>query len=155
LAGRIAQVQDITGRRLVLENISAYHRYPGEMPEGAFFAELVARSGCGILLDINNAYVNACNHGTDASTLLRAMPSNAIVYYHIAGHLELADGFLLDTHGTPVVDAVIDLAREAWALHGPRPLLLERDNHLPALDVLLADLANIATAIDRSRHVLA
>jgi uncharacterized protein (UPF0276 family) len=139
----------------VLENISAYHRYPGEMPDGAFFAELVARSGCGILLDINNAYVNARNHGTDADAFLRALPSEAIVYYHIAGHLELADGFLLDTHGTPVADAVMALARKVWALHGARPLLLERDNNVPALDVLLADLGDIATAVDEGRHVLA
>lgn len=155
LADRIAQVQDITGRQLVLENISAYHRYPGEMPEGAFFAELVARSGCGILLDINNAYVNACNHGTDAGAFLRTLPSDAIVYYHIAGHLELADGFLLDTHGTPVADAVLDLARDTLALHGPRPLLLERDNFVPELGALLQDLGRIATAIDEGRHVLA
>ncbi|WP_084584470.1 DUF692 domain-containing protein [Sphingomonas azotifigens] len=155
LAGRIAQVQDITGRQLVLENISAYHRYPGEMPEGAFLAELALRSGCGILLDINNAYVNACNHGTDAGAFLRALPSDAIVYYHIAGHLKLADGFLLDTHGTPVADAVLDLARDTLALHGPRPLLLERDNFVPELGALLQDLGRIATAIDEGRHVLA
>ena len=155
LADHIARVQDITGRQLVLENISAYHRYPGEMAEGTFFAELVARSGCGILLDINNAYVNACNHGTDAGAFLRALPSDAIVYYHIAGHLELADGMLLDTHGTPVAEAVVELARETWALHGPRPLLLERDNFVPELGALLHDLGRIATAIDEDRHVLA
>ncbi|TWB38107.1 DUF692 domain-containing protein [Nitrospirillum pindoramense] len=155
LAGRIRQVQDITGRQLVLENISAYHGYPGEMPEGAFLAELAGRCGCGILLDINNAYVNARNRGTDVRAFLAELPTQALVYYHIAGHLELGDGMLLDTHGTPVADAVMRLAREVWATHGPRPLLLERDNFVPALDVLLGDLDAVAAVLreGEDRHV--
>jgi len=143
LAARIARVQDITGRRLVLENISYYHRYPDQMPEGEFLAEIVRRSGCGILLDINNVYVNARNHDEDAMAFVRSLPSDAIVYYHIAGHLELDDGLILDTHGTPVIDEVVRLGRAIRACHGPRPLLLERDNHVPPLDALVAELARV------------
>ena len=155
LADRIAQVQDVTGRRLVLENISAYHEYPGQMPEGDFLAELALRSGCGILLDINNAYVNERNHGADARAFVAALPNETIAYYHIAGHLELADGTILDTHGTPVVDAVIQLAQDVWRLHGPRPLLLERDNFVPALGDLVHDLTAIGQAVRESRHAFA
>lgn len=147
LADRIRRVQDLTGRRLVLENISYYHDYGDQMPEGAFLAELVARSGCGILLDINNAYVNERNHGLDARAFVRALPSDAVAYYHIAGHLELGDGTALDTHGTPVAEAVLALARDAWTHHGARPLLLERDNNLPELDTLITDLQHIGGAM--------
>lgn len=155
LAGRIAQVQDVTGRRLVLENISAYHDYPGQMPEGEFLAELALRSGCGILLDINNAYVNAHNHGVDAQAFVAMLPTETIAYYHIAGHLELADGMILDTHGTPVADAVIQFAQDVWQLHGSRPLLLERDNFVPSLGELVHDLNAIGQAIRESRHAFA
>lgn len=150
LAGRIGQVQDLLGRQLVLENISSYHRYPGEMPEGEFIARLVERSGCGVLLDINNAYVNGRNHGEDPMDLIRALPSAAIAYYHIAGHLEQEDGSLLDTHGTPVADAVMQLGRRVLARHGPRPLLLERDNHVPPLHALCLELAEVCRVLEGS-----
>lgn len=149
LADRIAMVQDMTGRRLVLENISRYHEYGGEMPEGEFLAELVRRSSCGLLLDINNAWVNARNHGQDVQAFIRALPAEAIAYHHIAGHLELADGTLLDTHGTPVANEVADLGREVRRLHGDRPLLLERDNFVPALDALLKELRAVSAPLAR------
>lgn len=152
LAARIDRVQQATGRRLVLENISAYHHFPGQMPEGAFMAALADRSGCGILLDINNAYVNARNHGEDALDFIASLPGDAIAYYHIAGHLEQEDGLLLDTHGMPVADEVVALGRQVWALHGARPLLLERDNRLPPLDVLTAELAHVHSAIQGEAH---
>lgn len=157
LAARIDRVQQATGRRLVLENISAYHQFPDDMTEGAFMAALADRSGCGILLDINNAYVNARNHGGDALAFIASLPSDALAYYHIAGHVELEDGLLLDTHGMPVADAVVALGRQVWALHGPRPLLLERDNRLPPLDVLTAELAHVheAISVQVSHDVLA
>lgn len=143
IAGRISRVQDVTNRRLVLENISYYHRFADQMPEAEFLAALVDRSGCGILLDINNVYVNARNHRENATAFVTSLPSDAIAYYHVAGHLELENGTLLDTHGTPVADAVRDLGRTAWQVHGPRPLLLERDNFVPSLDELVAELASV------------
>lgn len=142
LAGRIDQVQNLLGRQLVLENVSSYYRYNGEMPEAEFWGELLHLSGCGMLLDINNVYVNAFNHGFDAFEYIRSIPSNSIVYYHIAGHLEYEE-FRLDTHGMPVLEDVLNLAKQTFQLHGARPLLLERDNNVPPLDELCAELAGI------------
>lgn len=142
LAQRIDQVQNITGRQLVLENISSYHRYAGEMPENEFWGELLTRSGCGMLLDINNVYVNAWNHGFDALDYIRSLPSASIVYYHIAGHLEYEE-FRLDTHGMPVLKEVLTLAEQTFRIHGARPLLLERDNNVPPLEALCSELTQI------------
>lgn len=142
LESRIEQVQDMLGRQLVLENVSSYQRYPDEMPEAEFWLELLHRSRCGMLLDINNVYVNAFNHGFDALDYIRAIPSAAIVYYHIAGHLEYEE-FRLDTHGMPVLEEVLQLAQRTFAIHGDRPLLLERDNNVPPLETLCAELTQI------------
>ncbi|MDN8601365.1 DUF692 domain-containing protein [Citrobacter sp. S2-9] len=142
LAARIDQVQNMTGRQLVLENISTYHRYAGEMPEAEFWGELLNLSGCGMLLDINNVFVNACNHGFDAFEYIRSIPSSSIIYYHIAGHLEYEE-FRLDTHGMPVLEDVLVLAKQTVQFHGARPLLLERDNNVPALETLCAELTQI------------
>ncbi|MCF7744669.1 DUF692 domain-containing protein [Aeromonas veronii] len=143
LAERIAQVQEALARPLVLENISYYHGYDHEMPEEDFLAELVARSGCELLLDINNVFVNSRNHGYCPKRMIAGLPSNAIRYFHIAGHLEEADGTLLDTHGKPVCEEVVALARYTVQTHGLRPLLLERDHHLPPLAELEAELARV------------
>ncbi|WP_282958035.1 MULTISPECIES: DUF692 domain-containing protein [Photorhabdus] len=142
LSKRIDQVQNVLGRQLVLENISSYYRYEGEMPEAEFWGELLIRTGCGMLLDINNVYVNAYNHKFDALEYIRCIPTNSIVYYHIAGHLAY-DEFLLDTHGMPVADDVLELAKMTFKIHGTRPLLLERDNNVPPLDELCSELTEI------------
>ncbi|KEQ17911.1 DUF692 domain-containing protein [Endozoicomonas numazuensis] len=147
LAERIKQVQDIIQRPLVLENISYYHRYDNEMPEAEFLSEVVEQSQCELLLDINNLYVNSQNHDYDPTTLFKALPSQAIRYFHIAGHLECEDDFLLDTHGKAVTDNVVQLARQVMEYHGSRPLLLERDHHVPALDELSHELTSIQDAI--------
>lgn len=146
LADRIRQVQDALARPLVLENISYYHGYEHEMAEEAFLTELVARSGCELLLDINNVFVNSRNHGYCPERMIAGLPSQAIRYFHIAGHLEEADGTLLDTHGRPVCEEVVALARYTVQTHGLRPLLLERDHHLPPLPVLEAELARVHQA---------
>lgn len=142
LTKRIERVQDLLGRQLVLENVSSYHRFTGEMPEAEFWGELLHRSGCGMLLDINNVYVNAFNHGFDALEYIRTIPSSSIVYFHIAGHLEYEE-FRLDTHGMPVLKEVLDLAKQTVAFHGHRPLVLERDNNVPPLNELCNELAEI------------
>ncbi|ALR78691.1 DUF692 domain-containing protein [[Enterobacter] lignolyticus] len=146
LTQRIDRVQNLLGRQLVLENISSYHRYTGEIPEAEFWGELLQRSGCGMLLDINNVYVNAFNHNFDALDYIRSIPGNSIVYYHIAGHLE-DEEFRLDTHGMPVLEDVMKLAKQTFYLHGARPLLLERDNNVPPLDDLCEELADIRASI--------
>jgi uncharacterized protein (UPF0276 family) len=143
VADRINCVQDITQRPLVLENITYYHCYDNEMPEYAFFNALVDKTQCQILLDINNLYVNSQNHHYDAEAQLRGFSSNAIAYFHIAGHLVQDEGFILDTHGKSVCQEVIELGRQCYRHHGSRPLLLERDHHLPALVTLCAELEEV------------
>nr|WP_186437156.1 DUF692 domain-containing protein [Vibrio sp. L3-7] len=153
LADRIKQVQDIIQRPLVMENISYYHNYGDEMPEGEFIAEIAKRSGCELLVDINNLYVNSQNHHFDAAEMLKALPSDAIRYYHIAGHLVETDRAvegnksLLDTHGMEVQPAVVDLARYTFSLHGSKPLLLERDNNVPPLVVLTEELRTVHSQV--------
>ncbi|WP_101506070.1 DUF692 domain-containing protein [Erwinia sp. B116] len=150
LAGRIRQVVDILDRPLVLENISWYHGYAGEMPEIEFWLALLEKSPCEMLLDINNVWVNAQNHGYDALSYIRALPGEKIRYYHIAGHLHTPSG-LLDTHGMPVDDDVLRLARETFRFHGTRPLLLERDNHVPPLNTLCEELVTVTEFIHQAR----
>ncbi|UWZ99300.1 DUF692 domain-containing protein [Vibrio splendidus] len=159
LADRIKQVQDIIQRPLVMENISYYHNYGDEMPEGEFIAEIAKRSSCELLVDINNLYVNSQNHQFDTTEMLKALPSEAIRYYHIAGHLVESDRSvegdttiesnksLLDTHGMPVQQEVIDLARYVFGLHGSKPLLLERDNNVPPLVVLTDELRTMRSQV--------
>nr|WP_246859853.1 DUF692 domain-containing protein [Vibrio crassostreae] len=159
LADRIKQVQDIIQRPLVMENISYYHNYGDEMPEGEFIAEIAKRSGCELLVDINNLYVNSQNHHFDAAQMLKALPSDAIRYYHIAGHLVENDRSvesdisikgnksLIDTHGMEVQQAVIDLARYTFSIHGSKPLLLERDNNVPPLVVLTEELRGVHSQV--------
>ncbi|HHI4967041.1 TPA: DUF692 domain-containing protein [Vibrio parahaemolyticus] len=143
LVERIQRVQDIIQRPLTLENISYYHDYGQEMPEGEFIAEVSDRSGCELLIDINNVFVNSRNHHFCPYDMLNTLPSDAIRYYHIAGHLKERDDFLLDTHGNPVPDEVIELAHYTYSVHGSKPLLLERDHHVPSLLVLAEELRNI------------
>ncbi len=120
------------------------------MPEADFFGKIVEKSQCQLLLDINNVYVNGHNHHYDPFELIDSLPSQSIAYYHIAGHYRKSDGFILDTHGTPVVNEVIALAQKTIQRHGRRPLLLERDHHLPSLDELCAELTILTDAIDKS-----
>ncbi|TXE66639.1 DUF692 domain-containing protein [Serratia nematodiphila] len=143
IADRINCVQDIIQRPLALENISYYYCYENDMPEQEFFNALVEKTECQLLLDINNLYVNARNHHYDPMVFLKSINADAIRYFHIAGHFVQEDGFTLDTHGTSVSQQVITLARTCFDLYGPRPLLLERDHHLPTLSVLCDELATV------------
>lgn len=143
LVARVGRVQDALGRQILVENVSSY-LVPGEpeMPEWAFLAELAARSGCGILLDVNNVYVSACNHGFDAGEYLRAMPPARVGEIHLAGHAVVHDGageLRVDTHDAPVCDAVWALYGAALAHLGPVPTLIEWDQRLPPLATLLAE----------------
>ena len=141
VAARIGAVQDRLGRELLVENVSAYVRLePSSMPEWEFVAEAVRRSGCKLLLDVNNIWVNAANHGFDADEYLRGIDPASVAQIHLAG-FERASGLLIDTHGAPVADEVWALYGRAIARFGPRPTLIEWDNDIPELDVLLAEAA--------------
>jgi uncharacterized protein (UPF0276 family) len=115
------------------------------MDETQFLHEVTARTGCGLLLDVNNVYVSCVNHGRDPLATLRAMPLSVVRQIHLAGFAEELDDIgtrlLIDSHGAPVADAVWSLYEAALDLLGPQPTLLERDNDIPALSVLLAEAA--------------
>ncbi|TXH88175.1 MAG: DUF692 domain-containing protein [Rhodoferax sp.] len=137
----IHQVQERMGRTMLLENPSTYVEFASSTwGEGDFLREVLQRTGCGLLLDVNNVYVSAINHGRDPLQSLRAMPCAAAQEIHLAGFAHdqdsAGDVLLIDTHGAPVAQAVWDLYRHALALTGPCPTLIERDNDVPSFHVL-------------------
>ncbi len=145
VAARIARVQEQLGRRIALENIS-YYAVPGaEMSELEFFAGVVAHADCDILLDVNNVYVNSVNHSYDARAFIDALPTERIVYLHMAGHQREPDGLLIDSHGAAVIDPVWQLLQHTYSRHGLLPTLLERDFKLPPLAELLVEVEQIRT----------
>lgn len=143
LVPRIRQVQDMLEQELVLENISYYDTPASTLSELEFLTEVLDRADCGLLLDVNNIYVNSVNHGYDATAFLRALPSNRIRYGHVAGHFQQRADLLIDTHGSAVNDPVWALLADAYRCHGVFPTLLERDFNLPPLAELLTELAQI------------
>jgi uncharacterized protein len=143
VAARIRYAQDFIGRPLLVENPSYYMSYPdSELTEAEFVSEVVCRADCNLLLDVNNVYVNAQNHGYDARAFIAAMPADRVLQYHMAGHVQ-GDGFLVDTHSMPVRDEVLDLYRYTLETVGPAWTLLEWDHAIPSLDGLLAELTRI------------
>ncbi|WP_047238011.1 MNIO family bufferin maturase [Chromobacterium subtsugae] len=154
VAGHVMETQDALRRPILLENLSSYVEFPGnEMNEGEFLAELVRLTGCGILLDVNNLYVNRINLGTDTRAVLSALPAEAIGEIHLAGYSE-REGMLVDTHSQPVHEGVWQLFREVIRQIGPRPTLIEWDLDIPPLAVLQAEAAK-AQALLEARHELA
>ena len=148
--------QQFLGRRLLLENPSSYLRYRhSTIPEWEFIGAVAARSGCGILCDVNNIYVSACNHGFDALAYLRALPAQAIAEFHLAGHrvrkLEGGRSIRIDDHGSRVAPEVWALYAEALALFGPRPTLIEWDTDVPTLAVLLEEAAHAERILKTER----
>ena len=149
-AGHVDAVQQALGRRIAIENPSHYLRLPGhDWDEVDFLRELTRRSGCGLLLDINNVHVSARNLGFDAAGYLDRFPAEAVMEIHLAGHSAdplHGERLLIDSHDAPV-------APQVWALYarfveraGPRPTLIERDGHLPAFDTLMAERARALEA---------
>ena len=145
---RVVQVQDFLGRAIAVENVSSYLAFAdATIPEWEFVAAVVRRTGCKLLCDVNNIYVNAVNHGFDADAYLAAMPREAIVEIHLAG-FEATTTCLIDTHGAPVAPPVWALYRRAIALFGPVPTLIEWDTDLPPLATLLAEAATAQAILD-------
>ena len=139
VASRIDRMQEVLARTILIENVSSYVRFAGAaMPEWEFLAELSRRSGCGILLDVNNIHVSAVNHGFDPMKYLRGIPPEAVGEIHLAGYSEV-DDFLVDTHSRPVQEVVWDLYTEALKRFGRVATLIEWDNDIPPLEVLLAE----------------
>ncbi len=148
VCANIDQVQTRLRRRLLLENPSTYLTLPGDWSEGAFLAEILRRTGCGLLLDVNNIYVSAENQRLAPQALLADYPLEAAEELHLAGHdlRQTPDGPLrIDTHAAPVCDAVWALYRAILQRIGPRPTLLEWDADLPSFDALLAEAGKART----------
>lgn len=135
---RIAKVQERLQRPILVENISSYVQPAGEMPEWEFLAEVARRSGCGILLDVNNVWVNAANHGFDPRAYVEAIPAALVGQYHLGG-FEPTPAALVDTHGARVSADVWGLFEATVAHLGTKPTLIEWDTSLPGLDVLLEE----------------
>jgi len=143
LVPRVQQVQDLLGRRLLLENVSSYVSFAGdEMTEWEFIAELLRRADCELLLDVNNVYVSSRNHGFDPTRFIDAMPPERVRQIHLAGHEDHGD-YLIDTHDHPVCDAVWSLYGHTVRRLGAVPTMIERDDHIPPLAELLAELDEV------------
>ena len=150
----VDQTQAFLHRRILIENPSTYLRFADStIPEWEFLAAVAQRTGCGILCDVNNIYVSACNHGWDASAYLAALPASAIGEIHLAGHAvrQLDNGKVLriDDHGSRVPAPVWSLYVEALARFGAIPTLIEWDTDIPPLDVLLTEAAEAAIHLER------
>ena len=143
IAANVGRTQEVLGRRILIENPSLYLALEGhEMGEVEFLAALSRRTGCGLLLDVNNVHVSANNMGFSAEAYVDAVPAEAIGEIHLAGHApdeRLGHALLIDTHGAPVAEAVWALYQRLIDRIGPRPTLIERDDAIPAFDELVAE----------------
>jgi uncharacterized protein len=152
VVARVGQVQEALGRQILLENVSSYLSFrSSEMSEWEFLSEVARRADCAILLDINNIYVSSVNHGFDPLTYLRAIPQLKVRQFHLAGHSDMG-GHLIDTHDHPIAPPVWDLYGAAVAHFGAVPTMIERDDNIPSLSELVAEL-DIAREICRT-HIL-
>jgi uncharacterized protein (UPF0276 family) len=152
VVARVGQVQEALGRQILLENVSSYLSFrSSEMSEWEFLSEVAQRADCAILLDINNIYVSSVNHGFDPLTYLKAIPKLKVRQFHLAGHSDMG-GHLIDTHDHPIAPPVWDLYGAAVAHFGAVPTMIERDDNIPALSELVAEL-DIARELSRT-HTL-
>jgi len=143
---RVNFVQDFLGRRLAIENVSSYVTLAqSEMTEWEFVSELARKTGCWLLFDVNNVYVSAFNHGFSTLDFLHGVPRDQVVQFHVAGHSN-EETHLIDTHDHPVCDEVWDFYRAAVAHFGPVSTMIERDDNIPPLGDLVAEL-------DHARHI--
>lgn len=148
LVSRIAFAQERLGRRLLIENPSAYVRYPHEtLTEGEFLAEVVRRTGCGLLLDVNNLYVTSQNLGFDPMASMNHLPAEAICELHLAGHVQM-DALLVDTHSAPVHERVWRLFREATLRFPAAPAVVEWDADIPSFSFLLTEVERASREAD-------
>lgn len=148
VATRINQVQDFLGRQILIENVSSYLSYKdSSMPEWEFLNAVATEADCLILLDINNIYVSARNHGFAAEDYLQAVDRQRVAQFHLAGY-EDCNSYYLDSHGTAVHPPVWELYRQALNLFGAVPTLLERDNDIPSYTNLLSEVQQAQSIMD-------
>lgn len=148
VSGRLDKVQELLGREIAMENVSSYLTYRhSEMPEWEFLAEIVRRTGCEVLLDVNNIHVSAVNHGFKGEDYLAGIPVSCVRQMHLAGYSD-EGGFLIDTHDHPVSDPVWKLYAQAIRRFGPAPTLIEWDEHIPSFERLQAEAARATEVQD-------
>lgn len=153
VAARIRRTQDILQRRIAMENASFYLHAPiAEMSEIDFILAVLTEADCDLHLDVNNVYVNSINHAYDPMEFIRAMPTERIVYLHMAGHYKEAEDLIIDTHGADVIDPVWSLLDETYRIHGVAPTLLERDFNIPPLNELVCEVERIALIQSTHAH---
>ena len=139
VAGRISEIQDFLGRKLLIENVSSYLTFKeSQMPEAEFISAVAEKADCGILLDVNNIYVSQYNHGDKAMDYIRSIPAERVGEIHLAGGEE-RDGYMLDTHSREVPDDVWEIYRAAVEHCGDTPSLIEWDNDIPEFSVLACE----------------
>lgn len=152
IALRIDQVQDYLGRQLLLENVSAYVSFTdSKYAEAEFLRELVKITGCGLLVDVNNIYVNQVNLGVDPIAAIDALPVEAIGQVHLGGHATF-DGYLVDAHNNPPIEPVWALYRYLLTKTGPVATLIEWDNDLPAFERLMQEQTKAQTILDQLKQ---
>ena len=151
VAERARRLSDVLGVPFALENIT-YYAHPGraELSELEFLSGVLETSEVGLLLDVNNVYVNSLNHGFEPRAFISALDLSRVVEIHVAGHTKKPSGLVLDTHGAPVADPVLELLAFTLERSGPRPVLLERDNDVPPLAELVAEVQSLRGVYERS-----
>ena len=156
IVNRIDQVQNFLEMQIILENVSYYTPVAAEMTEYQFINEIVQRSGCGLLLDVNNVYVNAFNHNYNAEEFIDKISLDSVKYIHMAGHLQVDEDLIIDTHGEPVIDEVYNLFDYTLEkMQRNVPVLLERDFNFPELNELQEELTRLKNImIKNNAHVV-
>lgn len=150
---RIQRVQDALKRPLAIENVSYYTPVAAEMTEIEFVKEIVERSGCSLLLDVNNVFVNAFNHKYSAKDFIAQLPLERVAYIHMAGHEQVEPDLIIDTHGQPIIDPVYELFEWTIQKMDPVPVLLERDYNFEDLEQIQGELTQIRSILNRHWEV--
>jgi len=145
VADRIRRVEDILEQKIGIENVSFYAMPTSQMTEQEFVKAVLEEADCGLLFDVNNTYVNSINHQYDAKEYMQSMPTERMMYLHMAGHFDEAEDLKIDTHGQPVKQKVWELLEQTYQHHGVIPTLLERDFNIPPLSELLEEVEQIRT----------
>lgn len=157
IVGRIKQVQDFLGRRIAIENVSYYTPVAAEIDEATFIRTIAEEADCHLLLDVNNVYVNAFNHNYNAQEFIDQMPLERVAYIHMAGHEQVEEDLIIDTHGEAIIDPVYDLFRYTVQRTPNVPVLLERDFNFPEMEELNNEMHQLREIIkhEKSKNYVA
>ncbi len=150
---RIRQVQDFLERPLAIENVSYYTPVAAEITEIDFITEIIEKADCQLLLDVNNVYVNAFNHGYNAREFIGRLPLDRVAYIHMAGHEQVEPDLIIDTHGQPIIDPVFELFEWTIQQMDPVPVLLERDFNFDELEQLQEELIHLKKIVKKHWRV--